>query len=345
VRPKKAADGPAISTTDTGKQGCSLQNVTWTCLCPMDGSNSRVPAETPPPSASTGSRRTVFVLRAGSTLLMWAIALGIIFSGQEIGFFVLIAGLTLLALWEFYRMLEKRGLHVFTATGLIAGLVSLCGSFYFLRQGDTAQAYDFELCVLLLFVFGVFARQFFEKLRGEAPLQSMAYTLFGLLYIVWLFSFVTKLVYLPPRGPEGAVTGHWCVLYLVVVTKFCDMGAYLTGMLFGKHPMVPAISPKKTVEGFIGALVFSVGASLGSWWLLREQLPFLHAPDAVVLGLLIGVAAVIGDLAESLIKRSTDAKDSGSLLPGIGGVLDLIDSLLFTAPVLYFYLRFVAGLP
>lgn len=276
---------------------------------------------------------------------MWGVALGIILSGQPLLFFLLIAGLGLVGLREFYQMLEGRGIHVFTATGLIAGFIFLSGSFYFLYHGDLLLAHDFEICVLLLFVFTVFGRQFFGKLAGEAPLQSMAYTLFGLLYVVWLFSFVSKLVFLPGTNADGHLIGHWCVLWLVVVTKFCDMGAYLVGMLIGKHPLVPSISPKKTWEGFIGSMIFAELGALGAFFFLQNQMPYLDWMSVALLGPLIGIGGVIGDLAESMIKRSTGAKDSGNLLPGIGGVLDLIDSLLFTAPVLYFYLRLVVGLP
>jgi len=172
----------------------------------------------------------------------------------------------------------------------------------------------------------------------------MAFTVFGLLYVPWLFSFLTKIVYLIPRDPAGHVMGHWYVLYLCVVTKFSDMGAYVTGSLVGRHLLIPHISPKKTWEGFFGAIAFSTGGSFLLCWLLPHQLRYLNYYDALVLGVGLGFAAVIGDLAESIVKRSADAKDSGHLLPGIGGTLDLIDSILFTAPILFFYLRFVSGL-
>jgi phosphatidate cytidylyltransferase len=123
------------------------------------------------------------------------------------------------------------------------------------------------------------------------------------------------------------------------------MGAYLTGMAIGRHPLIPHISPKKTWEGFFGALAFSLLASLGLFKLMPGHLTALTWTHAVVLGLLLGFAAVIGDLAESIVKRSTGAKDSGGLLPGIGGALDLIDSLLFTAPLMFFYLRLVIRVP
>ncbi len=135
------------------------------------------------------------------------------------------------------------------------------------------------------------------------------------------------------------------MLYLIVITKFSDMGAYLTGSLIGKHPLVPHIGPKKTWEGFFGALVFSVTGSYVMLGLMPNKLWLINNWHGAVLGLLLGFAAIIGDLAESIIKRSCGVKDSGKMLPGIGGALDLIDSLLFTAPLLFFYMRLVLRVP
>ncbi len=141
------------------------------------------------------------------------------------------------------------------------------------------------------------------------------------------------------------MTGQFYCLYLIAVTKFSDMGAYLVGSMIGRHQMIPHISPKKTWEGFCGALLLSTFASVGLIKLMPTELSALNLTDGVVLGLSLGFAAVVGDLAESIIKRSTGVKDSGRFLPGIGGALDLIDSILFTAPLLYFYLRLVARVP
>jgi phosphatidate cytidylyltransferase len=217
----------------------------------------------------------------------------------------------------------------------------LCGSFYYYSKVGPEHSYDFEMTVLLGFLLTVFARQMFDSLREDAPLRTMAYTVFGLLYVLWLYNFITKIVYVVPRSPTGEVTGQFYVLYLIAITKFSDMGAYLTGSVIGKHMMVPHISPKKTWEGFAGALFFSLLASWGMFMLMPQNLSALTWTHATILGLLLGFAAVIGDLAESIVKRSTGVKDSGNFLPGIGGALDLIDSLLFTAPLLFFYLRLV----
>ena len=289
--------------------------------------------------------RSAFLFRFISTIVLWSVALVIAFSGYEFAFYALICVFGLIALWEFYRMLDHRGLPNFKITAMICGAVMLGGSFYYFAKMGPARSYDFEVAVLVFFLLTVFARQMFARLRDDEPLQTMAYTLFGLLYVLWLFNFMTKIVYLTPRSSSGAVTGQFYCLYLIAVTKFSDMGAYLVGSAVGRHLMIPHISGKKTWEGFFGALALALLASLMLFKLMPGHLAALNWTHATVLGLLLGFAAVVGDLAESIIKRSTGVKDSGNFLPGIGGALDLVDSLLFTAPLLFFYLRLVIRVP
>ncbi len=293
------------------------------------------------PSVPTSPKKLTFLLRSGSTLALWTLLLTTIFTGLEIGFFFLISSIALIALYEYYTMLDAHGVPNFKLFGILCGALLICGSFWQFRTHGLSASYDFEVAVMLFFLLAVFARQLFHGLRDPRPLETMAYTLFGILWIAWMFNFITKILYVVPRGAEGEPMGHFYVLFLIVVTKFSDMGAYLTGSIFGKHLLVPHISPKKTWEGFIGALAFSLLGSYGIFTALGEHLPGLTWTHATILGLLLGFAAVIGDLAESLVKRSTEVKDSGRMLPGIGGALDLIDSLLFTAPLLFFYLRLV----
>jgi len=290
----------------------------------------------------TSTNRSVFFRRLFSSILLWGIALWIIFAGFEVGFFFLIGTIAILGLWEFYQMLDQKQLPNFKVLALICAVVFIGGSFLYYSKIGLARSYDFEVAVILAFLLIVFARQMFEATRDIRPLETMAYTIFGFLYVVWLFNFVTKLVYLFPHHGDK-FTGQYYVLYCIVVTKFSDMGAYLVGSLCGKHLLIPHISPKKTWEGFFGAIAFSVLGSYGTLYLAGPRLSYLNAFHAGILGVLLGFAAIIGDLAESIIKRSTNAKDSGHMLPGIGGVLDLIDSLLFTAPLLFFYSRLVLG--
>lgn len=290
------------------------------------------------------SARLTFLLRLGSTVTLWVIILAAIFSGREWAFFGVIAALALASLWEYFHMLDKDGIPNFQLTALLSAVVLLGGSFYYSSVHGPSRALDFELATLVLLVIVMFARQMFASIRNREPLQTMAYTLFGLLWIPWMFNFITNILFLPPRGADGSPSGQYYILFLVAVTKFSDMGAYVFGSLFGKHPFVPHISPKKTWEGFAGALFASLLASFGLAALIPDKLSAFGTLDFFVLGLGLSFAAVVGDLAESIVKRSTHIKDSGGLLPGIGGTLDLIDSLLFTAPLLYFYMRLVLGI-
>ena len=296
--------------------------------------SDRVPQMTP--------GRLTFFSRLTSTLVLWVLMLATVFTGWDVGFFLLLSFMALRALWEYYRMLEHDGIGVFTLTGLICAAVLLAGGFLIVRSEGPENSHDFELLVLVLFLLTIFARQMFRGAEND-PLRAMSYTVFGLFYIPWLFSFLTKIIYLTPRLESGLTTGQYYVLYLVAVTKFSDMGAYVFGSLFGRHPFAPHISPKKTWEGFAGALISSLLCSYWMYALMPEKLSAFRFWDITVLGLLLGFAAVVGDLAESVVKRGAHTKDSSAMLPGIGGTLDLIDSILFTAPLLFFYMRFVLG--
>lgn len=145
-------------------------------------------------------------------------------------------------------------------------------------------------------------------------------------------------------GPETARQGQWFMLMVIAATKFTDMGAYAVGSLVGKTKMIAHISPGKTWEGFIGALFVSqAGIWIVRWAAtLGEKDELAWLPQGWVLallGLVIALGAVAGDLAESLLKRSLAAKDSGHVLPGIGGILDLIDSIAFTVPLAWIFLK------
>ena len=127
----------------------------------------------------------------------------------------------------------------------------------------------------------------------------------------------------------------------MLITKFSDTGAYAVGSLIGRHKMIPRISPGKTWEGFGGAIVLSTAASVIFAQFFGGKMAGMNWFHAVMLGVMLSVTAVIGDLIESLFKREAGVKDSGKFFPGIGGILDLLDSLLFNAPIMYLYLRHI----
>src|SRR5438067_7807242 len=228
-----------------------------------------MPATLEQPASETARPRSVFVTRFVSTIVLWSIALAIAFSGYEVLFWLLICAFGLVALLEFYRMLDHQGLPNFKITGLICGAIMLAGSFHYFSTIGPAGSYDFEVALLFFFLLTMFARQMLARLRHDEPLQTMTYTLFGLLYALWLVNFTTKILYLTPRSSNGMITGQFYCLYLIAVTKCSEMGAYLTGSVFGKHLMVSQISAKKTWEGFFGALAFALFCSL----MLFELIP------------------------------------------------------------------------
>ena len=159
--------------------------------------------------------------------------------------------------------------------------------------------------------------------------MSISVSLFGLLYVAWLFSFFIKLRYLDNGG-------LW-ICFVVLVCKLGDVGAYFIGKRFGRHKLIQRISPNKSIEGSLGGFLVSVLTACSA----RLFLPAVPVVHLLVLGVLLGILGQLGDLAESLLKRDSQVKDSGRIIPGFGGVLDLIDSLLFTAPALYFYLTVI----
>ncbi len=285
----------------------------------------------------------VFARRLSSTIVLWSVVLWTIFSSHrgitDWVFLLLMLALAWLGLGEFYDLVQKRGLVCFRRWGLIAGLALMVVTFlYFIgiiphAHGQLpAKANDFEVTVIVVFVLGLCLRRFAAKDLQDG-LVAISTTLFGLLYVPWLLNFISKIVFFP------GIEGRYYVLYFILVTKFSDVGAYVTGSLIGRHKMIPRISPGKTWEGFGGAIAFSTGASLLFARFLGRHLAGMNLLHALILGILLSVAAVIGDLIESLFKREAGVKDSGRLLPGIGGVLDLLDSLLFNAPIMYLYLR------
>jgi phosphatidate cytidylyltransferase len=158
--------------------------------------------------------------------------------------------------------------------------------------------------------------------------------LFGVLYVGLTLSSLVLMRLFP--------AGEFFILFVALVTWAGDTGAYYSGNLWGRRLLAPRISPKKTVEGLIGGMTLACGAALvAQTWFL----PQLRLMDALILGVLLTGAGLLGDLCESAIKRSVGAKDSGGILPGHGGMLDRLDSLLFTAPTFYYYVLFVRGLP
>ncbi|MFQ5898609.1 MAG: phosphatidate cytidylyltransferase [Candidatus Methylomirabilia bacterium] len=236
-------------------------------------------------------------------------------------FVVLVGGV---AQWEYGRMFMRAGVEVHRRIGLLAGLVVTASFAWPDRPGLT-------FLVLTLAVVGPLSAGLRSGWSREPSWAPPAATLLGVLYVNWLLGHAVWLRQLP-HGVE------WIFL-LVWVTWVGESGAYFVGSALGRHKLAPLMSPAKTVEGAVAQLVLSPTAALvGRWWFFPESTLL----DAVSLGLLLGIAGQLGDLAESFLKRSCRTKDTGALIPGHGGLLDRVDSLLFNAPALYYYARFIA---
>ena len=258
--------------------------------------------------------------RVISSLLVIILSLLVIFFFPNWVFCAVVAWLIGMSLYEFYAMVEKKNIKVYKYFGTSLGI--LVPLFTYLEfDMKTEGMVPFSIVLFAIFIF---VRQFAKKDNSNI-LASTAITIFGILYISWFFSFIIKLKYLP--------NGANLVLFLLILTEGGDMGAYFIGAKMGKHPLIPRISPRKTIEGTIGGFLLTLVLAI----LCKPLLPEFSYLSLLVAGVLIGVISHIGDLAESLFKRDCGVKDSGSCLPGLGGVLDVIDSLLITTPILYFY--------
>jgi phosphatidate cytidylyltransferase len=296
-----------------------------------------------PPPPATPSKLKVFARRLVSFVVLWTIVLTALFSSNRlVSDYVFLGIMVLLAvtgLAEFYGLAAKRDLVCFERWGILGGMLLMVGTFLNLTgqigtSGSPARVNDFETSFLILFVLGLCLRQFFSR-SATTGMVAISTTLFGLMYVPWLLNFIQKINFFP------RVEGHYYLLYFVLITKFSDTGAYVVGSLIGRHKMIPRISPGKTWEGVAGAIVITTLASLLFVHFLGRHMAGMNWTHAVILGVLLGVCAVVGDLIESIFKREAGAKDSGRFFPGIGGILDLVDSLLFNAPIMYLYLRHV----
>lgn len=266
------------------------------------------------PVSSAGGRNLKLAIATGLTLA--AIAIGLLILGAR-PFMVFVVAMVLLAQGEFYSVTRKAGYDPATALGLVAGGVMLVGVFL---KGSRAA-------LLVLFLTVAFSLVWY--LAGERKsriVPSLAVTILGVAYAPLLGSFVGLLLKEYPRPTLIAGLG---------AAAFYDVFAYAAGSKWGKRPLAPTISPRKSIEGAAvatGAIVLLtaiVAPLLGPWN------PF----QAALMGLMVAIAAPLGDLFESLIKRDLGIKDTSALFPGHGGALDRFDAILFAAPAIYLSLK------
>jgi phosphatidate cytidylyltransferase len=277
-------------------------------------------------------------------LILWGALVVADILRSEAAFAIMIGIPALGSLWEYFALLKSGGISHHRGMGMTAAIVLIGMTFWVLHSTNFFRQFaifPLETLVMAFLVMALFLREYGRNDPGRATAEAITFTLFGVVYIPWLFLFMAKILYLTPRSPDGHLTGQYLVLFVVAVTKFTDVGAFLGGSIFGRTPFFPNISPKKTCEGILAGIALGVLVGFGVFHFFAHELPPFSLGLVCSLSLLIAIAGVAGDLAESLFKRSVHSKDSGHALPGIGGGLDLIDSLLFTLPLFYFLLIFL----
>lgn len=244
-------------------------------------------------------------------------------------FAVAIIILALIAWHEFFKMMQAKAINIQYSSGLIGIILATACAWL----GNAQELVMVMLAVVLLTLTQTI---FLHKKFGVI---EAAFTILGTMYIslpfahLLLLRFTNQADYI--QTAVGGLSAGAVFLWLAFIgTWASDTLAYFVGSLLGRHKLCPAVSPGKTVEGAVGGLLGSIGGVVFWGWLCG--LPLIHM---TFLGALIGIAAPIGDLTESVLKRFTGVKDSGNILPGHGGILDRFDAIMFSAPVVYYYLK------
>jgi phosphatidate cytidylyltransferase len=291
------------------------------------------------------SKTTTLMRRLASTVVLFGVVIYGLLGGSSISVFLvggIIMLLNVVGLLEFYGMVNANDLPRFKWLGL-AGGVALVGTLFLHLSGlakTPIHAAELELGILVVLLLALLARRVVAH-PAQPSFSMVGHTMLGVLYVSWLLGFLLKIYFF--AAPDGVeFDAGYCLLFFILTTKCSDIGAYSLGSLIGRHKMIPAVSPAKTWEGFAGAILLSTAAAMlmAHYW-GATKLGGMTLVHAAALGPLLAVGAVLGDLVESVFKRDSGVKDSGSFFPGIGGVLDLLDSLLFNAPLMYLYLRLI----
>jgi len=245
---------------------------------------------------------------------------------------LLVACLTCVAVWEYEQLVKAKGRRLMLPMILFLTLLEVL-SFFVAAKYPILKS--LPLGVFFIAFVTLFVLHFKEK---EGAIVDLAVASFGLSYIAVPMGMILAILYF-----SSGQDGRWWVAYLITITKIADIGAYFAGNLWGRRKLAPRISPGKTVEGILFGLVCALLASFSFHMLsnyMNESGFILSFKTSMSLGVILGLVGPLGDLSESLLKRDANKKDSNAL-PGLGGVLDMVDSLLFNAPILYLYLYFV----
>jgi phosphatidate cytidylyltransferase len=275
-----------------------------------------------PPEPSDKKQLNNFQQRVLVGIAGGALFVGAIYVSQWT-FGALFLALTLLGIREFYQLLSLRGFSPNYNAGLVLG----CALFVLVFLLQLHLVPLSALYALPPILFFIFISELFRK--KKEPFVNIALTLLGMFYVGGSFSMLPIL---------GFLNGHYSwqvIMGTMLLIWTSDSGAYFAGKTFGRHKLFPRISPGKTWEGWLGGAAFSLGVA----YVLSLYLPDLTLPYWLGIALIVAVFGVLGDLIESLLKRSLQVKDSGTLIPGHGGILDRFDSLLLVVPFIVAYLK------
>ena len=255
----------------------------------------------------------------------------------KLPFLILIEVLIILGLWEFFRLSEAKNSEIPKIPLIVLGA--------FLGL----SAYLWGERVFLFFILGILylsALILVIKGKTEGAISNLALSLLGFFYVAGLFSYLILLREMSPESISNRFAslttsykmgGVW-IVYLLLCIWSCDTFAYFIGAPLGKHPLSPRVSPKKTVEGFLGGILGAIAAAFFSHFVFFSS---AQLKDLLIISLIVAFVGQVGDLTESLFKRDAQFKDTSNIIPGHGGILDRFDSLLFVSPLVYYYLKFM----
>ncbi len=277
------------------------------------------------PSEAAATKKRVDGRRLYAALIFIPLFYVLVRYFPPIFFFGLVVGAALLAQFEFYRLhFRDDRVPVLAALGLGTGAVLLASLQW--------PGFLSERVVFLVALIAALTSRLVATSELKRSLVDSSVMVFGVLYVSLTLGHLLLTRTLPG--------GEYLIFFLVLVTWAGDTGAYYAGVTLGRHKLAPVVSPNKTIEGLVGGLVLAVVvAFIAQRWFL----PTFTILDCVATGLLLTGVGVLGDLSESAMKRSAGVKDSGAVIPAHGGMLDRLDSLLFTAPTFYYYMTLVKG--
>lgn len=267
-----------------------------------------------------------------SIFIISVISCLIAFAYHPLGCLILVLAVALLAatgVWEYAQLALAKNTYPERLLMIIIASLEICAFYTFLIY---PQWSTLALVVMVISFFSVFL---FHFRNSKNALLDIAVEFFGICYLVVPLNFMLAILY----QDLGSRDGRWWIFYLIAATKVTDMGGYLFGKILGRHSLAPHLSPSKTIEGSIGGFCFAIGLSVLFSLFASKINDHFTLSQAVCLGIMIGAVSQVGDLAESILKRDASVKDS-NIIPGLGGILDMLDSLLFTAPIVYFFIKY-----